>query len=271
MPISTIFPLQTTWFFSFDDEGDFDFFETLHFVELATMATNKQSKRFQHDTPSRIHTASSSSEQLQRELKQTNKAKQELLKQEEAIRNTMKEQQEHIERILESQRKYEELRIALKRITSENKQLMLTISKTKGLLQKANDYVFIDEFRRIKSMHIHHGHDDEDGDSKLIELRSEIDGLISQNKGLREQLQQTAEDDDDEDMKLELDDEVEIDNLSKQSLQRKYKMLRANNLMLQKKMMHLVSPSEDTSDFPLIEDVRSEFETLRKQYFADVR
>ena len=65
-------------------------------------------------------------------------------------------------------------------------------------------------------------------------------------------------------------EEVVIEDMSKETLQKKYKMLRANNLTLQKTIMRLVSPSEDESDFPVIEDIRSDFETLRKQYFSDV-
>ena len=50
----------------------------------------------------------------------------------------------------------------------------------------------------------------------------------------------------------------------------KYEVLRANNLILQKRIMQLVSPCEDKSEFPEIEDIRNLFDTLRKQYFTDV-
>eukprot|EP01084_Bolivina_argentea_P151904 265077_1 len=66
------------------------------------------------------------------------------------------------------------------------------------------------------------------------------------------------------------EDEIVIEKMSKEVLQKKYKILKGNNLTLQKRIMQLVSPSGDKSDFPVIEDIRGDFDTLRKQYCSDL-
>ena len=68
----------------------------------------------------------------------------------------------------------------------------------------------------------------------------------------------------------EEEDLVGIENWSKEKLVKQYEILRGNNIILQKRIMQLVSPSEDKSDFPQIEDIKTACDTLRKQYFIDV-
>ena len=68
----------------------------------------------------------------------------------------------------------------------------------------------------------------------------------------------------------EEEDLVVIDNWPKEKLVKEYEILRGNNLILQKRIMQLISPSEDKSEFPEIEDIKATFDTLRKQIFTDV-
>ena len=68
----------------------------------------------------------------------------------------------------------------------------------------------------------------------------------------------------------EAEDQVVIENWTREILFSKYEVLLANNLILQNRIMQLVSPCEDKSEFPEIEDIRGLFDTLRKQYFGDV-
>ena len=68
----------------------------------------------------------------------------------------------------------------------------------------------------------------------------------------------------------EADEDVVIDNWTREKLTNKYNILRGHNLILQMRIMELISPSEDTSEFPEIEDIRDKFDTLRKQYSIDV-
>ena len=63
--------------------------------------------------------------------------------------------------------------------------------------------------------------------------------------------------------------QVMIENWTRETLISKYEVLRANNRILQKRIMQLASPW-DKSEYPDIEDIRGLFDTLRKQYFTDV-
>eukprot|EP01084_Bolivina_argentea_P145340 254757_1 len=65
-------------------------------------------------------------------------------------------------------------------------------------------------------------------------------------------------------------EEINIDKMTREMLQKKYKILKSKNLTLQKQIMRLLSPSDDKSEFPVIEDIRNYFDTLRKQYFTDI-
>eukprot|EP01084_Bolivina_argentea_P145339 254756_1 len=65
-------------------------------------------------------------------------------------------------------------------------------------------------------------------------------------------------------------EEINIDKMTREMLQKKYKILKSKNLTLQKQIMKLLSPTDDKSDFPVIEDIRGYFDTLRKQYFTDI-
>lgn len=59
--------------------------------------------------------------------------------------------------------------------------------------------------------------------------------------------------------------ETEIGKMSIETLRTKYKKLKTTNLDLQKKVMKLVAPASDKSDLPTMEDIRQDFDKLRKQ------
>ena len=105
------------------------------------------------------------------------------------------------------------------------------------------------------------------------QLYQEIDESRRENEALKLHVDsmEAKESNETSDAFIEEKEDQDIMELwSRETLINKYEIVSANNLILQKRIMQLVSPAEDKSEFSEIEDIRAMFDTLRKQIHLDV-
>eukprot|EP01084_Bolivina_argentea_P261717 442410_1 len=101
------------------------------------------------------------------------------------------------------------------------------------------------------------------------QLQKELDALKQKYETVAKENKQLKEEKNDEKESLEQGKEVNITNMTKQTLTQKFKTLKDQNLELQHQIFRLLSPC-DQSYFPSVTDICDDFVTLRKQWFTDL-